>query len=43
MTAAITRVGVVGSGLMASGIAEVRAKAGLDVRVVVSRPAPPRR
>ncbi|WP_431038437.1 3-hydroxybutyryl-CoA dehydrogenase [Streptomyces sp. P6-2-1] len=39
MTAAITRVGVVGSGLMGTGIAEVCAKAGLDVRVAVSRPA----
>jgi 3-hydroxybutyryl-CoA dehydrogenase len=34
----IHRVGVVGCGLMGSGIAEVCAKAGLDVTVVVSRP-----
>lgn len=33
------RVGVVGCGLMGSGIAEVCAAAGLDVLVVVSRPA----
>ncbi|MEU7037505.1 3-hydroxybutyryl-CoA dehydrogenase [Streptomyces sp. NPDC046237] len=36
--AGIRRVGVVGCGLMGSGIAEVCAKAGLDVTVVVSRP-----
>ncbi|WP_326594876.1 3-hydroxybutyryl-CoA dehydrogenase [Streptomyces sp. NBC_01803] len=35
----ITRVGVVGCGLMGSGIAEVCAVAGLEVTVVVSRPA----
>lgn len=31
----IDRVGVVGSGIMGTGIAELCAKAGLDVRVVV--------
>lgn len=38
-TTDIHRVGIVGCGLMGSGIAEICAKAGLDVRVVVSRPA----
>ena len=33
--AAIERVGVVGSGIMGTGIAELCAKAGLDVRVAV--------
>jgi 3-hydroxybutyryl-CoA dehydrogenase len=33
-TSAITRVGVVGCGLMGSGIAEVSARAGLDVKTV---------
>ncbi|RKT04570.1 3-hydroxyacyl-CoA dehydrogenase [Streptomyces sp. 3211.6] len=36
---AIARVGVVGCGLMGSGLAEVSARAGCDVRVVVSREA----
>ncbi|MFI5749290.1 3-hydroxybutyryl-CoA dehydrogenase [Streptomyces sp. NPDC051644] len=35
----ITRVGVVGCGLMGSGLAEVSARAGCDVRVAVSRAA----
>jgi len=35
-TADITRVGVVGCGLMGSGIAEVSARAGLDVVVLES-------
>ncbi|HVW44411.1 MAG TPA: 3-hydroxyacyl-CoA dehydrogenase NAD-binding domain-containing protein, partial [Amycolatopsis sp.] len=36
----IQRVGVIGAGLMGSGIAEVHAKAGADVIVTeVSRPA----
>lgn len=39
MTETITRVGVVGSGLMGSGIAEVSARAGLDVVVVEANPA----
>ncbi|MFD5989657.1 3-hydroxybutyryl-CoA dehydrogenase [Streptomyces cyaneofuscatus] len=34
----ISRVGVVGCGLMGSGIAEICARAGLEVTVVVSRP-----
>jgi 3-hydroxybutyryl-CoA dehydrogenase len=34
----IRRVGVVGCGLMGSGVAEVCAKAGLEVTVAVSRP-----
>ena len=34
----IHRVGVVGCGQMGAGIAEICAKAGLDVTVVVSRP-----
>jgi 3-hydroxybutyryl-CoA dehydrogenase len=37
-TPPIDRVGVVGCGLMGSGIAEVCARAGLDVTVAVSRP-----
>jgi 3-hydroxybutyryl-CoA dehydrogenase len=36
---AITRVGVVGCGVMGGGIAEVSARAGLDTTVVVSTPA----
>ncbi|GAA3031837.1 MULTISPECIES: 3-hydroxybutyryl-CoA dehydrogenase [Streptosporangium] len=35
-TAGIDRVGIVGCGVMGSGIADVCARAGLDVRVVVS-------
>ncbi|WP_018653757.1 3-hydroxybutyryl-CoA dehydrogenase [Actinomadura flavalba] len=35
----VERVGIVGCGLIGSGIAEVAAAAGLDVRVAVSRPA----
>lgn len=35
MTDAITRVGVVGCGVMGAGIAEICARAGLDVRVAV--------
>ncbi|MBT2426311.1 3-hydroxybutyryl-CoA dehydrogenase [Streptomyces sp. ISL-112] len=35
----IRRVGIVGCGQMGAGIAEICAKAGLDVTVVVSRPA----
>lgn len=35
----VHRIGVVGGGVMGVGIAEVCADAGLDVRVVVSRPA----
>ena len=38
----IERVGVVGCGLMGSGIAEVCARAGLDVVVPRSTPPPPR-
>ncbi len=38
MSAPVARVGVVGSGLMGSGIAEVSAKAGLDVIVVEASP-----
>lgn len=38
MSATIERVGVIGCGLMGSGIAEVSAKAGLDVVVVESTP-----
>ncbi|MEU8242616.1 3-hydroxybutyryl-CoA dehydrogenase [Actinoplanes missouriensis] len=34
----IDRIGVLGCGVMGSGIAEVAARAGLDVAVVVSRP-----
>jgi 3-hydroxybutyryl-CoA dehydrogenase len=37
-TVGIRRVGVVGCGLMGSGVAEVCAKAGLEVMVAVSRP-----
>ncbi|GAA2304465.1 3-hydroxybutyryl-CoA dehydrogenase [Streptomyces hawaiiensis] len=37
-TPPINRVGIVGCGLMGSGIAEVCARAGLDVTVAVSRP-----
>ncbi|MGW0845926.1 3-hydroxybutyryl-CoA dehydrogenase [Streptomyces sp. NPDC002787] len=37
-TPSINRVGIVGCGLMGSGIAEVCARAGLDVTVAVSRP-----
>jgi 3-hydroxybutyryl-CoA dehydrogenase len=39
MTKVIERVGVVGCGLMGSGIAEVSARAGLDVVVTESSPA----
>ena len=39
MAKVIERVGVVGCGLMGSGIAEVAAKAGLDVVVTESSPA----
>ena len=39
MTAVIEKVGVVGCGLMGSGIAEVAARAGLDVVVTESSPA----
>ena len=35
----ITRVGIVGCGTMGAGLAELCAKAGLDVRVAVSSPA----
>ncbi len=35
----ISRVGVVGAGLMGSGIAEVSARAGMDVRVIEADPA----
>jgi len=35
----ITHVGVVGCGLMGAGIAEISARAGLDVRIVVSSPS----
>ncbi|GHH95669.1 3-hydroxybutyryl-CoA dehydrogenase [Streptomyces capillispiralis] len=38
-TPPVHRVGIVGCGLMGSGIAEVCARAGLDVTVAVSRPA----
>ncbi|CAM5315112.1 3-hydroxybutyryl-CoA dehydrogenase [Streptomyces hirsutus] len=34
----ISRIGVVGCGVMGAGIADVTARAGLDVRVVVARP-----
>ncbi|MGA5896279.1 3-hydroxybutyryl-CoA dehydrogenase [Streptomyces venetus] len=37
-TPPVNRVGIVGCGLMGSGIAEVCARAGLDVTVAVSRP-----
>jgi 3-hydroxybutyryl-CoA dehydrogenase len=37
--AAVSRVGVVGGGIMGSGIAEVCARAGLDVTIVESTPA----
>ncbi|MDT0343201.1 3-hydroxybutyryl-CoA dehydrogenase [Streptomyces litchfieldiae] len=41
--AAVDRVGIVGCGLMGSGIAEVCAKAGLDVRVAVTGEASAKR
>ncbi|MEU7750172.1 3-hydroxybutyryl-CoA dehydrogenase [Micromonospora sp. NPDC049171] len=34
----VARVGIVGCGTMGAGIAEISARAGVDVRVVVSRP-----
>ncbi|MCX4545484.1 3-hydroxybutyryl-CoA dehydrogenase [Streptomyces sp. NBC_01565] len=34
----VSRVGVIGCGVMGAGIADIAARAGLDVRVVVSRP-----
>ncbi|HVE19567.1 MAG TPA: 3-hydroxyacyl-CoA dehydrogenase NAD-binding domain-containing protein, partial [Ilumatobacteraceae bacterium] len=39
MTQVIEKVGVVGCGLMGSGIAEVAARAGLDVTVTESSPS----